>query len=124
MAWETLRGHGLPNKAGRVDCRDSGGKGGGFGEVDGRAGDVVEVVGEDVQGDVGHDLGDLGVPVAGVTHGGDVGLGHDTPLLHDRPGEAEQHAGLLVGGRPSAAVEDVLLGQPGPLAQRQCADTQ
>src|SRR5215470_12210942 len=58
--------------AGRVSLPNSGGKSRGFGEIDGGSSDVVEVVREDVQPDVGHDLGDLGIAVSGLAHCRDV----------------------------------------------------
>src|SRR5262245_32159749 len=101
---------------GQVECRDSRGKGRSLGEVDGRAGDVVEVVRGDGQGYMGHDRSDLGVPVARVPHGGDVRIFHHTPLRYHRPDKAKQDVGPWVGGIPSPTVGDILIAQSGPLA--------
>ena len=52
-------------------------------EVDFELRNVVEVVGKDVEGDVGHDSGDLGVAEPRIAHCAYVFVTHRTALLND-----------------------------------------
>ena len=88
----------------------------GLREVDDRAGDIVEVVREDVQRDMGHNLGDFRVSAACLPHGRHVGIVDHSPLFHHGPGKPKHPVGLGVGRRSAPAVEDILFGQPDGLA--------
>ena len=68
------------------------------GEVDFGAGDVVEVVGEDVESDVGDDLGDLAVGVSGGAYLGYGGVGDQTAFDDEGLGELESGGGFGVSG--------------------------
>src|SRR5262249_47615415 len=107
----TLQKHGPPWETGRVGYCGSNGKGRGFGEGEARNAGTGEVIREGVQADVGHDLSDLGIPESGLPDRGDVGVLNQSSVCHQLPGEAEQHIGLRVGGRPSPTGKDFLLGQ-------------
>ena len=73
-----------------------------FREVDGCVGDVVQVVRENVQGDVRDDLDDLGVGDAGGAGVGERGVREAASRLVDGDGESEERRGTRVG-RPRAS---------------------
>jgi hypothetical protein len=62
-------------------------------EIDLRGANVVEVVGEDDERVVGHDLADLAPSVAGPAELFQVLIGHDAPVEDDLPGKDQR--GLL-----------------------------
>src|SRR5271166_2041420 len=99
-------------------CRTSSGReAGSRREIDLRPGDVVEVVGEDVQRDVGHDLANLPI-VAGPAELFHIGIGHDATVLNDLASEDQRGLLLLVIRRGTPGLLHVLFGEAGSLPRR------
>jgi hypothetical protein len=86
-------------------------QGRGGGEVDFGAGDLVEVVGVDVEGDVRDDLGDLAVGEAGRLQGGDVGVADAAVAAHGLLDELQCCARPLVGGGAASSGDQLFLAQ-------------
>src|SRR4051812_13421637 len=81
-------------------------------EVEVRPGDLVEVVGENVERDVRHYLGDGAVVEPGFADRPDVLVGHPAAGVDHFAGEADQGVRLAVHGGPQPAVADLVGGQP------------
>jgi hypothetical protein len=107
MAWKSLRAARLPPwwAGGRQEAvRFALGvvAEGDFGEVDFDFGGVVEIVGEDVEGDVGDDVGDFRVGEAGFTDGFELGVAGTSLSGNDLLGKAEGGGVLWRVGVPFA----------------------
>src|ERR671921_1475116 len=81
-------------------ARSSGSDGCGFDarELGVGVGQAVEVVGQRVERDVGDDLGELAVAVAGGVDPVEVLVGDPAALLEHRPGEAQPGPDALIAG--------------------------
>src|SRR5918998_3107793 len=82
-------------------------------ELEVRGGQAVEVVGQRVERDVGDDLGELAVAVAGGADPVEVLVGDLAALLEHRPGEAQPGRDALVAGREAPGGVDLALVELG-----------
>ena len=76
-------------------------------KIDRRSGDVVEVVGEGVQRDVGHDFRNCTVIESGTTGVDQVTVCDPTSFLDDLSSQVKDGIGLGIDGGSTAAVQDL-----------------
>src|ERR671919_1328418 len=82
-------------------------------ELDVGVGKAVEVVGQRVEGDVGDDLGELAVAVAGGADLLEIVVGDLAALLEHRPGEAQPGRDALVVGLEAPGGVDLVVAKLG-----------
>ncbi len=67
---------------------------------------IVEIIGEDVEGDVGDDFGDVAIVETGGPGGTDVGVSNVSLGGDDFLGEGNSGAGFAVGGAAESGIVD------------------
>src|ERR687892_96635 len=88
-------------------------------ELDVGVGKAVEVVGQRVERDVGDDLGELAVAVAGGADLLEVVVGDLAALLEHRPGEAQPGRDALVAGLEAPGRVDLVLIELGDVLREE-----
>jgi hypothetical protein len=81
-------------------------------EVDLGLRDLVDVIGQRVEGDVNHDFHDFRVAPAGVPHVPDRGVGHVSPGAGDARGKSHRRIGFRIVRAAVAVGGDLRLVQP------------
>ena len=79
---------------------------------------MVEIVAEQIDGDVGDNLGDLTVVIPHTAKAGEVVVADPAALVYDRPRKLQGRLDLAGGRGPLTAVKDVLVTEADHLADR------